>query len=394
MAADGGGDAPPVAERLFDPIEGRLFDFYQAVWLLSAVARESGAAPVGVGEGGAPSREAVRFASTLRLTFPTSDVASIVRAAGGQALMTVNFMGLGGAMGPMPAPFCEHVLRRALGGDTATRDFLDIFNHRLVSLMVRMRRRHRIALGVAGPLDDDASRYLFALVGMGMPSLRGQLGVAPSQGGPRPGAREQQPVVQDRTLLYYAGLFARDVRSLAGLTAMLRVHFGVPVGGAPLVGGFYPIEPTHRTEIGPSGRNRRLGGDAVLGARYWDPAACVDLRVGPLGVEDFLRFLPATGDVPAGDRLAPFLTLARHYAGEAVDVRIRLLLEPEVARRAAARWAWGRRARVVGAAVVEGKVQTLRERPRLGYTAWVGRAFQGREVVLQSKVLAGAGEGM
>lgn len=362
MATDGGRKAPSVEEQLFDPVAGRLFDFFQAVGLLEALARAAGAAQAGVGEGGEPSREAVRFASTVRLNFPTSDIAQISPPAGAQAAMTVNFLGLAGAHGPLPTPFAEIVLRRAVVGDTAARDFLDIFNHRLVSLVYRIRKRHRISLGAASPLDDDAARYLFALIGLGTAGLR-----------------DRVPALPDRALLFHAGLFSREIRPIGGLVAILRCHFGVPVEGVPLVGGFYPIEASHRTAIGPSGKNRRLGQDAVLGSRYWDPAACTEIRVGPLDVDDYLRFLPGSPGVPAGDRLAPLLALARFYAGETTDVRIRLVLRPAAAKRR------GRHAKPQ-----RSRTQTLGERPRLGYTAWVGRAFDQREVVLGGAALRGA----
>lgn len=367
MVARGGREAPPVAvaDQLFDPAAGPLFDFFQAVSLIEAIERAAGRASAGVGEGWQPEREPVRFTSNVRLAFPTTDIGAITRAAPGKRPeMRVNFLGLAGVMGPLPWPFAEIVVQRTAAGDTAFRDFLDIFNHRLISLVYRIRRRHRIAFGVAEPIDDDAVRYLFALIGLGTPALRRRLGP-----------------VEDRALLYYAGLLSREIRPLSGLAAMLRCQLGVPVEGEPLVGGFYPIEPSHRTAIGPSGRNRRLGRDAILGARYWDPSACVEIRVGPLCERELLRFLPGTNGIPAGDKLAPLVQLVRIYAGEVIDFRVRLVLDPERAKPAR------------GSARAPRRVQTLGERPRLGYTAWVGSAHGRREVVLEGSALgASAGE--
>ena len=188
MAADGGRKAPLVIEQLFDPIQGRLFDFFQAVALLEGLARRVDECVAGLADSGEPGREAVRFASSVRLSFPTSDIVQTARArdpeegdgrdpAGQKPTMTVNFMGLAGALGPLPAPFAEIIVRRTALGDTASRDFLDIFNHRLLSLVYRIRKRHRIALGVTRPVDDDAVRHLFALVGLGEQAAGG--GLAP-----------------------------------------------------------------------------------------------------------------------------------------------------------------------------------------------------------------------
>lgn len=339
MATDGRGPAPPLAKQLED--EGPAFDFFQAVALLERIA---GAPPgASVGAGGEPSREAVRFTSSTRMAFSGAEIASIKPASGAAArpTMEVTFLGLAGVEGPLPAPLSEKVMQ-AGRADSAARDLLDIFNHRLVSLAYRLRKRHRIGLGVTSPEQDDTARYLFALLGLGMPELRGHL------------------VADDRSLLHHTGVFAREVRSMSGFVALLRWHFGVPVEGIPLTGGYYPIEPADRTTIGPSGKNRALGRDAVLGARYWDQEAVFDLRVGPISPAALLDFLP-----PDGESLAPLHDLVRFYAGKTLDFRLRLLVHEE-----------------------EGsEPQRLKERPRLGYTAWVGRPRGMREVVLRSAAL-------
>jgi type VI secretion system protein ImpH len=342
-------------DRLFSG--ARRFDFFQAVAWIEALAPGSAE----VGRTGEPSREAVRFASSVRMSFPVADIEAIAKARPGAAdkpVMTVNFLGLAGLAGPLPAPFAETILRRAARGDTAARDFLDIFNHRLVSLVYRIRKRHRIALGVTSPEQDDAFRYLQALMGLGTGHLQGRLGS-----------------VRDRTLAHYAGLFARGSRSMAGLEALLGAHFGVRVEGVALTGAFHPIDPVDSTVIGPSGRNRRLGQGAILGRRFWDQESCFELRIGPLGREDYLRFLP-----PDGDRLAPLCELVRLYAGRALDFRVRLILDP-----ARASGATGKTANLRPAPPAA--PQTLGERPRLGYTAWAGRAWQQRDLSLAGPAL-------
>lgn len=360
MATHGWRKSASLEEWLFD--EGRRFDFFQAVALLEARA----GAPAGVGEGSEPQEEAVRFKSTIALAFAETDVASIQRplSPGEPAEMTVNFIGLGGALGPLPLPFAEIVLQRAVRGDTALRDFLDIFNHRLVSLIYRARKQHRLSLGVRSPEQGDAARYLFALLGLGSPALRGRLGMP------------------DRALLHHAGLFSRPVRSVVGLETILRHHFGVPVEVRPLTGRYCPLERHDWTTIGRLGRNHRLGESAVLGTRVWDQEAAFDLRVGPVAFETFLRFLPG------GDALGPLCTLTRFYAGEVQDFRVRLVLRAAAVRPA-------RLGATHGA--------------RLGVTAWLGsaagppaptsRASRPRsgskdpEIVLEGALLAAARSG-
>lgn len=345
MATDVRGPAPPLMQKQLED-EGPAFEFFQAVALMERLA---GAAPgASVGAGGEPSREAVHFTSSTRMSFAATDITAITpppapggrpTMADGRPTMAVGFLGLAGAEGPLPQPFAEMVMRSAARGDTAARDLLDIFNHRLVSLAYRIHKRHRLGLGVSSPELDDTARYLFALIGLGMPELRGHL------------------VVDDRALLQHAGLLSREARSMAGLEALLRWHFEVPVEGVPLTGGYYSIEPADRTNIGPSGKNRTLGRDAILGSRHWDQEAVFDLRIGPISPAQLADFLP-----PDGDRLVPLRDLVRFYCGKALDFRLRLIVDEGQGRAP----------------------RDLEERARLGYTAWIGRPRGLREVVLTS----------
>lgn len=337
MAAHGGVAPPALRELLFS--QARRFDFFQAVALLERLAP---GAP-SVGSSADPAREALRFAGSVRLASPAAPVESLEAKAGERPALTVSFMGVAGALGPLPLPFSELVLRRARKGDTALRDLLDIFNHRLLSLAYRIRRKHTVGLGVGAPEEDDAFRLLRALVGLGLPELESRL--AP---------------LSDGTLVTHAGVLGREPRSMAGLSAMLRAHFGVPVTGVPLTGAFHRLEPFDVTALGASGRCRLLGRDAVLGARFWDQESTFDVRVGPLDRADYLSFLPG------GDRLAPLRALTRFYAGPGLDFRVRVLLDPAAAGRPGA----------------PARPSTLGERPRLGYTAWAGRPWARREITL------------
>ncbi|MRG95818.1 type VI secretion system baseplate subunit TssG [Polyangium spumosum] len=308
MAAHGWRKSPSVEAWLFD--EGHAFDFYQAVSLLERW-REGDAVPVG--EGSDPSREAVRFSSSIALSFPETDVAKIrpPHREGQPAKMLVNFLGLGGALGPLPPPIVESIFMRAVRGDTAARDFLDIFNHRLVSFAYRIRKGHRVGLGASSPEKDAAARHLFSLLGLGFRALEGRL------------------AVQDRALLEHAANLSSERRSLEGLVAILRRHFGVSIEPIPLTGAFHPIEDGDRTAIGRSGQNRALGRDACLGGRFWDQESTFDLRIGPMKLDEFLRFLPG------GDALAPLCSLVRFYAGARFHFGLVLVLAEGEAPRAA-----------------------------------------------------------
>jgi type VI secretion system protein ImpH len=304
------------------------FDFHQAVRLLEREARPpSPGEGAGLDEGAAPPREAagspagaVRFRASADFAFPAAEVVSVARGEDGTPEMTVAFLSLGGAQGPLPPPLAERVADRAAEGDFATRDFLDLFHHRLVSLVYQIGRRTRPVLQEVAPHETETADSLRALIGLGTPGLANRL-----------------PGVDDRALLARAGLLAHQVRSQAGLRGLLADHFGVPVSIQPLAGRWLPIRGDQRTRIGRTGASRALGADAVLGARWHDPGAAVGIRLGPMGIDLYRSLLPAdprSGDPADGRALVELRELVRFYAGAETDFVLTLVLRAAEVPRA------------------------------------------------------------
>ena len=301
MATPVGHPAGPLADALFD--EGFDFDFFQAVALLHALQSE--AAPVG--QAAEPAAEPVRFRSRVGLDFPPGDVQRIdPPVAGGKAAtMLVNFMGLAGVHGPLPAVVTEVVMERMQRKDHAFRAFLDLFNHRLLSLQYRVRAEHRPGLAQLPPPDSRLARYLFALIGLGTPRLQGRLGT------------------EDRRLLGHAAVLAGRIRSQSGLESLIADQFGVPATIHPFYGRWLPIPPEEVTVLGRHGRNRELGRTATAGSRMWDQQSLFLIVLGPLSLADFLAFLPVN------DRFAPLAAIVRFYAGDEFDFEVELKLRSD-----------------------------------------------------------------
>lgn len=322
MAPDRGPTDRPLDDTLF--AEAYRFDFYQAVRLLEVLYPRQ----VAPGEDVEPLKETVRFASKVALEFPASDVdeAERPKQADRPAGMRVNFLGLAGALGPLPQPYTELILQRVWRKDGALRDFLDIFNHRLVSFMYRVRKKHRVALEPKRPDEGRMAQHLFALVGLGTPGLRGRM------------------PVRDRALLVYAGLLAQQPRSMVGLEAVLTDYFRVSVHGRQLLGSWHTLDAHQTTRIGVTGRNQRLGEGAVVGTRVWDQQTRFRLELGPLGLHEFLGFLPI------GRAWKPLCGLTRFWAGREFDFDVQLTL----------------RAGQVPESRLSGS-----SGPRLGWTSWL-----------------------
>lgn len=298
LAPRPGRPAPAVVDQLFaDP---RRFSFFQAVRLLAQLHPER-PLPGGAGD---PRGEVVRFRSQLRLDFPAGDLARArpLRSPADPAELTVEVLSLGGSRGPLPLWVTELLIDRADERDGALADFLDLFHHRLVALFYRARGKYRPQLATEPPDQTPASRALLSFLGLGLPAVRDRL------------------EVPDRALLPFAGLVSPAARSRVGLERLLAGVLEVPVQVRPFAGRFHPLEERQLTRIGCSGQNQALGRGAVLAHRVWDVQAGARLRVGPVGLKDFLELLPI------GRKFAVLQSLARFYTRGELDLTLNLVL--------------------------------------------------------------------
>lgn len=135
-----------VSRRLTE--EPFRFDLFQAVRLLeqSGQLKASGGArsrPVGYQFD--PSDEVVRFRGAVSLSFPASTVHRLQRGTTNGYEMEVTCLGLA-ADGVLPQHYATLLLTRLRQRDFSLRDFLDLFNHRLISLFYRAWEKYRFPM--------------------------------------------------------------------------------------------------------------------------------------------------------------------------------------------------------------------------------------------------------
>ena len=276
------------------------FDFFRAVHLLERLYPER--APVG--EWHSPSAEVARFAVPPTLGFPPTEISDLELApldAGQPARMEVAFFGLTGPQGVLPHPYTQHTADRVRARDTAMRDFLDLFHHRLLSLFYRAWARHRAVESAETGRPDRLRDHLLDLAGFGTSGVQGRT------------------PVRDDVLAYYAGLFLAQPRSAAGLAQFIADVFRVPATVEQFVGAWRTLGHTGRFAVGADDDDGRLG-FGVVGDAVWDAMARVRLRLGPLSRAQFTAFLPG------GASHAALSALARLYADEQVGVEAQLVL--------------------------------------------------------------------
>jgi len=296
---------PKLLGRLLDDPQG--FDFFQAVALLEQLRPER--APVG--QFGDPGEEVVRFATPTSVAFPPTEIAALDDGATDQpARMTVNFLGLTGPQGQLPLDYSLYAASRARAGDRAMKEFLGLFEHRIISLFYRAWAKSHAAIRFQGEAHgetpdaprarDSLTTQLLAVVGMDTPGIADRLAIS------------------DESLVYYAGLLAMPGRSATALEQLISDYFDVPCEVEQFVGAWYPLDRTAQTALG--GDDGSLGGGAVAGDEVWDQQGRVRIRIGPLTRRRYDEFLPG------GPLHEALRALTRFFGNDQFDFEIQLVL--------------------------------------------------------------------
>ncbi len=304
--------APPVIEAL--RAAPQRFDPVAALLLLerhganeAARGRATGAR---VGEHAQPRDEAVHFAASPRLGFQPTELVRFDEPAGRPPRMTVAFMGLAGATGTLPQHYAETVLARLRDRDPTLASFLDLFNHRAVSLFMRAWEKYRLGVQQAGAapgrtVNDGVAGFLDALAGFGTDGLSGRLD-APHE-----------------HLRFYAGYLASPAhRPAVALETMLSEILGEQVSIDTMLPRREVLAEHERTTLSPGGF-ARLGDEALLGASVVRVDGAFRLRMGPMSYPRFQQLMPD------GKLLPQLMQLARLYAGPGFYFDVRLTLRRE-----------------------------------------------------------------
>jgi type VI secretion system protein ImpH len=296
------------------------FDFFQVVRVLEHWAIAQSSATEFIGNTQNPSKEAIRFTALPALRFPISSISKIEHKIK-QANLTpfkieTTFAGLVGANGLLPHHYTELIIKRLQVKDSALIDFLNLFNHRIISLFYKSWEKNHFYIGyerahIKHTKQDPFSYALMCLIGNGTDHL------------------QNRSIIADETLLFYAGYFAKQIRSAASLKNLLMDYLQVTVDVQQFQPKLLIITPDSCTAIAHAqyavSHYNQLGINSVLGRRAWDAQHHFRLRIGPLSLQQFNKFLP--NEIA----LITLVALTRRYIGIALTFDVQLILSaPEV----------------------------------------------------------------
>ncbi len=337
-----------LAEELF--LRPYNFEFTQAVRLLQNACPQS--MPLGTGTD--PLKEAISFKARIFLSAPPSDLYRIkapfplslegpvhpkestsLKTSGGDSHwytppnlpllcyqgvqnspqaslkkrslfdqgpleISVNFLGIAGAQGPLPIVYTEMVLQRLKVKDPVLRDFLDLFNHRYISLSYRISEKLNPTLQRGTPEETPLGKILTRLTGI---------------------ATDQDMAFPIRSILSYTRFFWKKPHTPNILKQILQNYFGQHVTIQLFQGGWISLDAYKKTILGKStSQNNLLGKTAVVGSRVWCQDQSFNVCLTIKTPEEYLQFLPQG---PAHLELRQFLNA---YVSPRFFVKIALKL--------------------------------------------------------------------
>ncbi|SSB95715.1 type VI secretion system protein ImpH [Pseudomonas sp. 43mfcvi1.1] len=281
----------------------------------------------------------LEFRANPSLGFPASDIDRVeFFEEHGQvrARLSMNLVSLVGAGSPLPAFYGE----QALGDGNPTRDFLDVFHHRLQRLMLPIWRKYRYCASFQSGAQDPFSEQLFALIGLGGEDIR------------------KASQLNWKRLLPYLGLLSLRAHSAALIEAVLRYYFKhAELNLEQCIERRVDILGEQRNRLGSA--NSLLSQDLVLGERVRDRSGKFRIHISELDWQRFHEFLPI------GTGYQPLCSLVRFTLRDPLEYDIRLVLRQQEIRE-----------------LCMGEQNTC----RLGWTSWLGHERADGVVILGSKI--------
>lgn len=236
--------------------------------------------------------ETIRFVASQHLGFAANEVSIRPNKLDKHLTLEVSSFGLTGVSGVLPHHYTELILQRMKHKDYALRDFLDLFNHRLISLYYRAWEKYQYAVHHQRYLwgqPTDIHQALYSLTG----------------------ASEDNDI-------YWGGLLAKTVRNAASLKAILSQTLKCDVDIDEFVGRWIPLQANEQTALcsraEPEGLHAQLGQTTVLGKQVWNVNAAIRIILHVKEAQLTRRLIQKS------DLMTRLNHLARHFVPQSTQV--------------------------------------------------------------------------
>lgn len=265
----------------------------------------------------------IQFSVNPQLSYNKSDIESVSLEETNKkqiATISINFLGLYGATSPLPAFYSEGIIQNKENAD-ATRDFMDLFNHRMISLVYKCWEKYRYYQLYKAELyninsgniktshkknTDRFTNWMFALCGLNKVEQR------------------NDPDVDWQSLLPFIGMLGMRCHSASVVESILRFYFKFEhFFICSNVKRFVEIEEDQQNRLG--NQCATLNNDLVLGTEVEDRSGKFRIIISNLSYERFTKFLPD------GEHYRALIKIVNHILRDQLDYDIKLqLIKQEV----------------------------------------------------------------
>lgn len=264
-----------------------------------------------------------RFRANPSLAFPSSDVASITNTVVGDNTLTdvvVNFMGLYGPSSPLPAFYTERVLH-AEDDDETARDFMDVFNHRMVEHFYQCWKKYRYYLQYEVGAKDSFSAWVFELAGL--KELRS--------------GRYKR--LSWQILLPLSPLLNQHVKNAEGLCRLVEAYFGIDrVEVMQCEPREVSVMPEQQCQMGMLSSS--MGMDLVIGDTVIDRMSKFSIHLFDLSTDQYHQFLPSGSQHEELNELIQFYMTHQLHFDVLLHSKNRAHVVNEISEQSAMKMGW------------------------------------------------------
>lgn len=290
-------ESQSASARLIDQLRDKLpyTQFYRFCQLLEQSQPDAPA----LGSHWQVKHDPVRFRPHPGMGFPASEFKRVEDPEQPHLPPTIRttFMGLYGVESPLPTAYIDDITQRREGYE-AVSDFLDIFNHRLITQHYRIWRKYSYPATFAPGGTDRTSRYLLSLCGLGITGCAQNIATPVSR------------------FLALTSMMRLPTRTSEGIIAL--VHLLAPDTQARVVAHDRCRIPL-RNRLTMSAHNPvSMSNSPVMGTHAVDVNSQVLLRLKTNNAAEAREWLPD------GQLYTDLLALLQVYLGSRLHVRLQL----------------------------------------------------------------------
>ncbi|MBU3004978.1 type VI secretion system baseplate subunit TssG [Paraglaciecola arctica] len=260
-----------------------------------------------IGYSVSPKQDCVRFGQSALLHFHSSAFTTVrFEPKTGDYKLKNSYWGMLGINGPLPSHLTEYAIERnyRLKDKTFT-EFLDVFNHRFISLFYRAWADSEPTVSHDRPDNDTFKKRLNA--------FSGEANVYRDTFGQNGNVHQ-----------YLSGLFSHKNRSSKVLSQLLSEHLHLEVSISEFQGQWYQLEEGEQTQLGKN--NSALGVNSISGNRTFQRSFNFAINIGPVDYSDYISLLDNK------QRFESIVELTQKAVGQEYEFTINIILKPQQSR--------------------------------------------------------------